>query len=68
MTGVSFASAGSGFDPLTPRVSVRLSLSLSHTHTHTHTHTNTQHIIVAIYLMSRKNFNGIRLGDTHIDN
>jgi hypothetical protein len=66
MTGVSFASAGSGFDPLTPRVSVRLSLSLSLTHTHTHT--NTQHIIVAIYLMSRKNFNGIRLGDTHIDN
>ena len=39
MTGVSFASAGSGFDPLTPRVSVRLSPSLSLTHTHTHTKT-----------------------------
>lgn len=30
MTGVSFASAGSGFDPLTPAISV--SLSLTHTH------------------------------------
>lgn len=29
MTGVSFASAGSGFDPLTPTLSVRLWLSQS---------------------------------------
>lgn len=28
MTGVSFASAGSGFDPLTPRISVSLSLTV----------------------------------------
>eukprot|EP00257_Ricinus_communis_P018226 XP_015576884.1 GDSL esterase/lipase At5g45960 [Ricinus communis] len=28
MTGVSFASAGTGFDPLTPQISVSLSLSL----------------------------------------
>lgn len=33
MTGVSFASGGSGFDPLTPRISVSVSLFfLSHTH------------------------------------
>lgn len=35
MTGVSFASAGSGFDPLTPAISV----SLSHTHTQLTKHT-----------------------------
>jgi hypothetical protein len=29
MTGVSFASAGSGFDPLTPTLSVQLSNSLN---------------------------------------
>lgn len=28
MTGVTFASAGSGFDPLTPRISVNMLLSL----------------------------------------
>ena len=28
ISGVSFASAGSGFDPLTPSISVSLSLSL----------------------------------------
>lgn len=29
MTGVSFASGGTGYDPLTPRISVSLSLSSS---------------------------------------
>lgn len=30
VTGVSFASAGSGYDPLTPNLSVSASLSLRH--------------------------------------
>lgn len=34
-TGVSFASASSGFDPLTSLLSVSLSLSLSRTYKHT---------------------------------